>query len=79
MAHPFISRRNDRDVLRRRSAFTLVEEVNAFFYKGGRDLSGFVDGWSNLSGWHLAAWLIHFAGFLTFRDPPGSDPTASRS
>src|SRR5688572_12229682 len=33
-----------------RDAFTIVEEIETFVYRGGRDLSGYVDGTENPTG-----------------------------
>jgi Fe-S oxidoreductase len=32
----------------------------------GYPLSGLVDGWDSLAGWHQALWLVHVLGFLLF-------------
>ena len=32
----------------------------------GYPLSAVFDGWGHLSGWHMAAWIVHFGAFLTF-------------
>jgi Fe-S oxidoreductase/nitrate reductase gamma subunit len=32
----------------------------------GYPLSSIFEGWSNLSGWHMASWIVHFGAFLAF-------------